>query len=87
VAESFIHLHPDVRARKLDVLKIECESSSARVIIEPFGAESVEVITGADEPAQGWYFPDFGIARPSSTICMRSQVREGEEFGYRIRRE
>jgi hypothetical protein len=52
VAESFIHLHPDVRARKLDVLKIECESSSARVIIEPFGAESVEVITGADEPAQ-----------------------------------
>ena len=87
VAESFIHLHPDVRARKLDVLKIECESSSARVIIEPFGAESVEVITGADEPAQGWYFPDFGIARPSSTICMRSQVKEGEEFGYRIRRE
>ncbi|MEP7272954.1 MAG: alginate lyase family protein [Acidobacteriota bacterium] len=82
--ESFIHLHPGVRARK-DNSSILCEFAGCRVWIEPFGVTQFEIVSGVEEPMQGWYFRDFGIAEPSATICMRVSARQGEEFGYRIR--
>jgi hypothetical protein len=55
------------------------------VLIEPFGFEGCEIVTGAESPIQGWHFPDFGIALPSQTIRFDCQVKIGEAFGYRIR--
>ncbi len=86
-ADSFIHLHPEVQTQRVseESLTIRCQSGALTVLIEPVGAESVALITGADEPVQGWYFPDFGMARPGPAICFTYRVKMGEAFGYRIR--
>lgn len=76
-AESFIHLHPDVKARRLDGMTVECRWEGGRALIEPFGVDGVEI-------GEGWYFPDFGVAQEATVICLRARVREGEQFGYRI---
>lgn len=85
-AESFIHLHPNVSAKKAGDLAVECRLKSLTVLIEPFAAEEADVFVGAKSPIQGWYFPDFGVAQPSSTIRFGYPVKLGEAFGYRIRR-
>lgn len=86
-AESFIHLHPDISARRLkpDSLTIACQSGDAVFIIEPFGVTGVEIVSGAAAPVQGWRFPEFGVAQPAPTICFTYEVEEGRSFGYRIR--
>jgi uncharacterized heparinase superfamily protein len=83
-ATSFIHLHPDVEVEAGDGLTLACNSGQTQILIEPFGAESLKVVRGGEEPIQGWYFPDFGIAQRSATICIEYRVRGGETFGYRI---
>ncbi|MGH9768649.1 MAG: heparinase II/III family protein [Blastocatellia bacterium] len=89
VASSFIHLHPDVDARSAGGGMIECMSGSRKMLIEPFAAEDGEIgakiITGAESPAQGWRFPDFGIAQPSATIRFDYRIKGDKEFGYRIK--
>ena len=85
-AESFIHLHPDVRVRQVSERTIECTLGKLSVLIEPIAAASVRIATGEDSPIQGWYFPEFGLARPNPTICLEYVVKAGETFGYRIRR-
>jgi uncharacterized heparinase superfamily protein len=84
-AESFVHLHPDVVVSRQDGLTLACQLNGQVVIIEPFGIEAVEIACGAESPAQGWHFPDFGIAKPAPAIRLRTRVRQGEEFGYTIR--
>ncbi|HWQ35561.1 MAG TPA: alginate lyase family protein [Blastocatellia bacterium] len=85
-AESFIHLHPDISARRCspDSLAIECQSGDAVFVVEPFGATGVEIVSGSEAPVQGWRFPEFGVAQPAPTICFTYQIEEGRSFGYRI---
>jgi uncharacterized heparinase superfamily protein len=85
-ATSFIHLHPGVRARKINDAEpgVECCAGQIKVVIQSFAAERIEIIEGQESPVQGWYFPDFGIARPSQTICLEYRLRNGEPFGYKI---
>ena len=56
------------------------------IVIKPLNADQVEIIAGAETPQQGWYFPDFGIAQPSQTICFEYTVKDGTPFGYTIER-
>lgn len=86
-AASFIHLHPDFEARRSGDLSVECSAGALRIVIEPFNAEAVQIVKGAESPTQGLYFPDFGIARPSAAIQFDYSVRPGEPFGYRIKAE
>jgi uncharacterized heparinase superfamily protein len=81
-AMSFIHLHPDVEVEAED--RLTCNLGESQVLIEPVGAESLKIIKGGEAPIQGWYFPDFGIAQRSATICIEYRVRRGEAFGYQI---
>ncbi|MCI0524598.1 MAG: heparinase II/III family protein [Acidobacteria bacterium] len=89
LASSFIHLHPDLEARRTNDRTIECRNGSRKLLIEPFADENAEIgpeiIKGGESPIQGWRFPDFGIARPSVTIQFDYRVRSGKEFGYRIK--
>jgi uncharacterized heparinase superfamily protein len=88
-AASFIHLHPDVEATKIGRTAILCSYDNRQALIEPFADEGVaisaQIITGCEEPIQGWYFPDFGIAQPGATIQFHYQVGCGDAFGYRIK--
>jgi uncharacterized heparinase superfamily protein len=85
-ATSFIHLHPGVRARKVDdhEFGVECCAGQTKVVIEAFAAERMKIIEGLESPVQGWYFPDFGIAQPSQTICLEYQMQNDRPFGYKI---
>jgi hypothetical protein len=87
-AASYIHLHYNVRAERASPrsLAIACYSGPTKIMIEPFGAESVEIIRGAESPIQGWYFPSFGVAQATPTICFQYRVITGVVFGYRIRK-
>jgi len=90
-AQSFIHLHPQVSAKVIDdeSLVVECASESSIARIRPFGAHGVSVIEATEQPkqlAQGWHFPDFGIAQPARTICFSFDVSNSKAFGYRISR-
>ena len=91
-AQSFIHLHPQVSARRPDgdSLAVECASGSLLARIEPFGADGVSVIEATEhegQPEQSWYFPEFGVACPARTICFNFNVKNGKSFGYRISRQ
>jgi hypothetical protein len=46
---------------------------------------NVRIVMAGEAPIQGWYFPDFGIARPGATILFDYQISEGRKFGYRIK--
>jgi uncharacterized heparinase superfamily protein len=83
-ATSFIHLHPEVQVEAGDGLRVGCNLGQMQVLIEPFGAAGLKVIKGSEAPIQGWYFPEFGIAQRSATICIEYNVRSGEAFGYKI---
>jgi uncharacterized heparinase superfamily protein len=83
-AISFIHLHPNVEVEAGDGLMVACNLGQTRVLIEPFGAESLKIIKGGEGPAQGWHFPDFGVALRSATVCIEYRVRSREAFGYQI---
>jgi uncharacterized heparinase superfamily protein len=88
-AVSFIHLHPDVDARRAGRTGVLCRCGNRQILIEPFAddgvAASTQIITGSEKPIQGWHFPDFGIAQPSATIQFDYQVGCGQAFGYRIK--
>lgn len=88
LASSFIHLHPKVSAQQIShqSLAVECKRGDLTVLIEPFGAESCEIVAGVESPIQGWHFPDFGVAQLSQTIRFNCRVKTGEAFGYRISR-
>ncbi len=76
-ATSFIHLHPDVIADSYGGA-IECQVGKSRISIVPFAAEEIKI-------AEGWYFPDFGIAQRSAMICIDYRVKRDEPFGYKIK--
>jgi uncharacterized heparinase superfamily protein len=88
-ATSFIHLHPDINASRAGRAGVLCRCGNQQVLIEPFADEGVaintRIITGSEDPIQGWHFPDFGIAQPSTTIQFEYQVGGGQTFGYRIK--
>lgn len=92
--ESFIHLHPSWRARLVAEHQVECYDGKQTVLIEVFAEElepdnvkdfEIAIVRGQANPVQGWYFPDFGEAMPSDTICITFFVKRGDRFGYRIR--
>lgn len=78
-SNSYVHLHPRVRARKVEDEKVECERDGLRILIEPFGCNQVEVV-------EDMYFPDFGLKENSQTIRLATVADSGRAFGYRITR-
>lgn len=88
-ATSFVHLHPNVEAKRTGSMAVLCRHHDHQVLIEPFtdGGATIctQITTGGEEPIQGWYFPEFGIAQPSATIQFHYQVGCGHAFGYRIK--
>jgi hypothetical protein len=86
-AESFIHLHPELSARRVpeDGLAIECQAGARRILIEPFGAAITVELSNELTQTKSWYFPDFGVVLPNVAINYRYRVRAGEAFGYTIK--
>ena len=88
VAKSFIHLHPAVSVTRAGN-SFWCETQAGKIEIEPFGEVTLELVAGVPPPqAQGWWFPEFGVALPSSVIvlsCTLKEANNSQVIGYRIK--
>ncbi len=83
-AEVFLHLHPD-----LDVLAqtdgsylIGIDAQSRRLVTT--GRLTTELVEAEASRADGWYFPEFGLARPGRMIIGRVSGPADEPFGFQI---
>jgi uncharacterized heparinase superfamily protein len=88
VIRSFIHLHPAVKAEK-ENNGVVCHTTQGKILIEPFGFAQCALEKGVPLPnAQGWYFPDLGVALPSVTITFQHKMNNydnAQGVGYRIK--
>lgn len=86
---SWLHLHPDFEVRRVgDGFVAEADSgdgASVRIVIEPFGADDARVLRGERDPVQGWYCPEFGVARPACVIELELRANRGRPFGWRLK--
>jgi uncharacterized heparinase superfamily protein len=69
---SYLHIHPDI-----DVIvtpdRAIARMRELRVIITWHGFDAVELVSGAQDPAQGWYAKDFGAAVAAPVLCAYAQ--------------
>ncbi|NDD63313.1 MAG: hypothetical protein EBZ36_04950 [Acidobacteria bacterium] len=80
-AESFLHFHRDLEVRKDDdgsyLLRMGLPGvgllapGSAVRRLTVFGGMSVELIEAGEDGADGWYFPEFGVAVPGQMLVGR----------------
>src|SRR4030095_7078725 len=70
LANSYVHLHPRVRATTVENDTIECERDGLRILIEPFGCNQAEVVEDV-------YFPDFGLKENAQTIRLVATAAVG----------
>ncbi|GMV91414.1 MAG: hypothetical protein AMXMBFR82_11920 [Candidatus Hydrogenedentota bacterium] len=67
--ESFVHAHPEAGVEEgYEQWRIEFGKTVVKLV--PFGMDWAELVQGAESPAQGWYFPRFGEARPAPSLVL-----------------
>jgi hypothetical protein len=81
--QSFLHFAPDVRV-ELEGPRAIAHAGERRVEIDFTGFDTLEVVKGAWEPAQGWHCPEFGRAIPSPCIVATIRAAGVTPFGYTI---
>jgi hypothetical protein len=83
-AECFLHLHPDldVVAQSDGSYLVGRERLFRRLV--PTGRLRTELIEAQDSGSDGWYFPEFGLARPGIMIIGRLYGPANDPFGFRI---
>jgi hypothetical protein len=81
--DSFLHLHPDIVVTLLG-RSAELAWPGGSATVEWRGVDEVTMHRGEMTPVQGWFCPEFGVARPAP--CIVATVRRNAEhpFGYRI---
>ena len=79
---SFLHLAPEFELEG-DDQGITARSSRGVVRITPFGVDAWRIRMGERSPAQGWWFPTFGIAVAAGVVEMVSTGGD-RPFGYAI---
>lgn len=82
---SHLHLHPGFTLRPSGNGFL-ARAEGIEVLIEPFGFGALEISSGAHDPIQGWYCPEFGRAIPAIAFDFHIMHYDGREFGYRITR-
>lgn len=67
---SYVHFHPEcaIALQGRQTADIACDSLKLRGWV--VGDVSVTVLQGAHEPLEGWYAPEFGVARPTPTLVV-----------------
>jgi len=85
--ESYIHLHPQVRTEIVRKTPEKVTITGTHVAgqclqITPFGASSVRIYRGQEEPLQGWYSPEFGLRRQNYVVSLGIAGELPLQFGY-----
>src|SRR5258708_1929184 len=78
LVESFVHLHPDLDARRV--------GSTISLSLSPGGVVSEIEVLNASEIAleKGWHCPEFGKRRENIVIRLSSSGLLPQSLGYRI---
>jgi len=90
VAESLIHLHPDILTLQLpkvaeDSQSIEpglCQRGESYLQVVPWGVSSIATYFGEREPIQGWYAPEFGKEIKNQVLGLEKRGPLPIWFGY-----
>jgi uncharacterized heparinase superfamily protein len=85
--QSFLHFHPDYTLSQRNGVIVADAASRPRVVVRPFGINTIGIARGESDPPMGWYSPEFGIALPSAVLTMTVARNDGREFGYAITAE
>lgn len=89
--ESFLHLHPDCSVVPLEAggaadgcSAYEVQGGAATVTVLVARAVNVDLVAGASEPCQGWYFPRFGEAVPAPVLVMKGRGATTARLGMAL---
>jgi uncharacterized heparinase superfamily protein len=81
---SFVHAAPEVRAERHHDSSASLTRGSRRVTIAWFGVQEAAIVSGVQQPLQGWYAPEFGRGVPASVLILTGSGSMPVEFGYLI---
>jgi len=82
--ESYLHFHPDWEL-KIEANKIIGQNKLLNFELIPINLSLPTLIKEEKEPIQGWYFPSFGVALPSTTLVFKNEVKPFNDFGYQFK--
>ena len=77
LAESFIHLHPDIEIINDAENVLECKHSDVSFTIQPIDNLTFEI-------EKGWFSPEFGKKIETYILVLRKQAVTPFSFGYTI---
>ncbi len=84
-AHSYVHLHPDMEARKKKSRGYQLTGRSDSISIQYFGFDESSTVRGREAPfLQGWYSPEFGKRYPNTVITFSKRGELPFCFGYII---
>ncbi len=81
--ESFIHFHPECSLRECEGAWI-AERAGVRVGLLPLTEVEASLVTGEEDPAQGWYCPEFGKAIPAPVLVLKHTCARVAAIAYAI---
>ncbi len=84
LAETFLHLHPAVEVQPRPDGSYRLQNGGEERDLTPYGGLSIEIITAGDTGPAGWYFPEFGVARPGRLIVGRFTGPPDTPFGFKL---
>ncbi len=85
--ESFLHFHPAIKVQKESDNALTFSVRDCAYRVESFGAASSKLISGSEQPIQGWYSDAFGHKSPAPTWVMQANTNLPHVTGYVIARE
>lgn len=79
--QQYLHLPPDVEVRQISPAHFLTLASThpdleLEILSQADGLTSAEIVTGSEEPVQGWYSPEFKEMVPMPTAVIERQGAE-----------
>ena len=80
--QSFLHLHPDYDVLIVGMHVVAAAPGYPTMHIEFSGFDAVQAIRGMEQPAMGWFSPEFGVRKPAIVLESKIERYDGRSFGY-----
>jgi len=77
LAESFVHLHPDVQVNRVDDHNIACRVGEVSFSIQAFDGVVFDI-------EKGWFSAEFGVKAENVVLVLRKQGVSPFSFGYKV---
>ncbi|HPO14437.1 MAG TPA: alginate lyase family protein [Candidatus Hydrogenedentes bacterium] len=81
---SYVHFHPDVQVQETREGWILTRDQVLLALVPLSQSVAIELVQGESSPQQGWYFPEFGLARPNPVLVFQTQGVDTASFIYAI---